>query len=99
MATHEGKEDKSKGKQVNTSYTLSDHPSKMSKNKLIGLLKETQIKLENCNDKCIQLEKELKVSKDHISYLMAIAILIAAVKLVTAANNPKKTPNCCGFVW
>ena len=41
----------------------------MSKNKLIELLKETQIKLENGNDKCLQLEKELKVSKDHVSYI------------------------------
>ena len=56
-------------KQVCSSNSFSVHPSKLSKNKLIELLKETQIKLENCNVKCLQLEKELKVSKDHISYI------------------------------
>ena len=30
---------------------------------------ETQDKLEESNDKCLQIEKDLKNSKDHVSYL------------------------------
>ena len=29
---------------------------------------ETQDKLKESNDKCFQLEKDLKISKDHVSY-------------------------------
>ena len=68
MATHESK-DETKGKQVDTSNSFSVHPSKLSRNKLIELLVETQVKLEKYNDKCLQLEKDLKISKDHISYI------------------------------
>ena len=28
---------------------------------------ETQDKLEESNDKCLQIEKDLKISKDHVS--------------------------------
>ena len=69
MASHESKDEKSKGKQVNTSNSFSAHPSKLNKNKLIELLMEIQGKLEKCNDKCLQSERELKISKDHISYI------------------------------
>ena len=69
MVTHESKDEKSKGNQVNTSNSFSVHPSKLSRNKLIDLLIETQVKLEKCNDKCLKLEKDLKISKDHISYI------------------------------
>ena len=64
MATHKGKE-----KQVNISNSFSDHSFNLSKNELKELLKETQVKFENCNDKCLKLEQELKVSKDHVSYI------------------------------
>ena len=30
---------------------------------------ETQNKLKESNDKCLQLEKDLKISKDHVSYI------------------------------
>ena len=62
MDTHERKDEKSKGKQVNYSSSFSIHPSKLNKYKLIELLMETQVKLEKCNDKCLQLEKDLKIS-------------------------------------
>ena len=43
MATHESKEEKSKGKQVNTSNSFSVHPSKLNKNKLMKLLKRHKL--------------------------------------------------------
>ena len=32
---------------------------------------EAQAKLKESNDKCLQLEKDLKISKDHVSYTNA----------------------------
>ena len=47
MATHESKDEKSKGKQVNISNSFSVHPSKLSKNKLIGCLWRHKVNLKN----------------------------------------------------
>ena len=43
MATHESKEVKSKGKQVNISNSFLVHLSKLSKNKLIELLRRHKL--------------------------------------------------------
>ena len=43
MATHESKEVKSKGKQVNIFNSFSVHPSNLSKNKLIELLRRHKL--------------------------------------------------------
>ena len=69
MATHESKDEKSKGKQVNSFNSFSIHPSKLNRYKLIELLMETQDNLKKCNDKCLKLEKDLKISNEHISYI------------------------------
>ena len=69
MASHESKDEKSKGKQVKSSNSFSNNSFKLKRYKLIELLMETQDKLKICNDKCLQLEKNLKISKEHISYI------------------------------
>ena len=60
MASHESKNEKSKGKQVKSSNSFSNHLFKLNRYKIIELLMETQDKLKECNNKCLQLEKTLR---------------------------------------
>ena len=69
MASHERKNEKSKGKGVNSSNSFPNHLFKLNRYKLIKLLMETRDKLKESNDKCFQLEEDLKISKDHVSYI------------------------------
>ena len=69
MASHESKNEKSKGKEVKSSNSFPNHLFKLNRYKLIEFLMEAQAKLKESNDKCLQLEKDLKISKDHVSYL------------------------------
>ena len=69
MASHESKNETSKGKEVKSSNLFPNHLFKLNKYKSIELLMETQDKLKESNDKCLQLKKDLKISKDHVSYL------------------------------
>ena len=69
MASHDSKYEKSKGKKVMSSNSFPNHLVGLDKYKFIELLMETQDKLEESNDKCLQIEKDLKISKDHVSYL------------------------------
>ena len=69
MASHESKNEKSKGKEVKSSNSFPNHLFKLNRHKLIELLMEAQDKLKESNDKCLQLEKDLKISKDHVSYI------------------------------
>ena len=66
MASHDKFE---KGKEVKSSTSFSNYLFIMDKNKLIEVLMETQDKLDKCNVKRLQIEKDLKISKDHVSYL------------------------------
>ena len=67
MASHDSKYDKSKGKEVMSSNSLPNHLFKLDKYKLIELLMETQDKLEESNDKCLQIGKDLKIVKTMFS--------------------------------
>ena len=70
MASHDSKTMNSKGKEVMSSSSYLKYLFSMDKHKLIELLMETQEKLEENNVKCLQIEKDLKFSKDHVSYLI-----------------------------
>ena len=70
MASHE----ESKEKEVMSSGPSPKHLSNISKNKLIKLLLETQEKLDEKTAKCLQIEKDLNLSEDHISYLNSFRI-------------------------
>ena len=69
MASHDSKNEKSKGKEVMTFNSFPNHQFNLDKYKLIQLVMETQDKLEESNDKCLQIRKDLKISKDHVFYL------------------------------
>ena len=69
MASHEDNAKKSKGKEVMSSNCFPNQLFKLNRYKLIELLMETQGKIKESNDKCLQLEKDLKTSKDHVSYI------------------------------
>ena len=58
-----------KGKEVMSSNSFPNHLFNLDKYKLIEWVMETQDKLEESNDKCLLIGKDLKISKDHISYL------------------------------
>ena len=69
MATYDSKFEKSKGKEVMSSNPFPNHLFKLDKYILIELLTETQDKLNICNVERLQIIKDLKISKDHVSYL------------------------------
>ena len=69
MASHDNKTVKSKGKETMSSCSFPNHLFSLEKYKLIELLMETQEQLEEISVKCFQIEKDLKISKDHVSYL------------------------------
>ena len=52
-----------------SSNLFPNHLFSLEKYKLIEFLMETQDKLEENSVKCLQIEKDLKISKDHVSYL------------------------------
>ena len=52
-----------------SSSSFPNHLFSLVKYKLIELLMETQEKLEENNVKYLQIEKDLKISKDHVPYL------------------------------
>ena len=68
MASHHSKVEASKEKEVMSSSSFPKHLFKFNKYKLIKLLLETQEKLDEQNVKCLQIEKDLNTSKDHVSY-------------------------------
>ena len=70
MASHE----ETKEREVMSSSSSPKHLFSLSKDKLIKLFLETQEKLEEKTAKCLQIEKDLKLSKDHISYLNTFRI-------------------------
>ena len=51
-----------------SSNSFPNHLFSLDKYKLIELLMETQEKLEENSVKCLQIEKDLKISKDYVSY-------------------------------
>ncbi|XP_057543344.1 uncharacterized protein LOC130821570 [Amaranthus tricolor] len=55
MASHESKNEKSKGKEVKSSNLFPNHLFKLNRYKLIELLMEAHDKLKESNDKCLQL--------------------------------------------
>ena len=69
MASHDSKTEKPKGKEVMFSSLFHNHVFSLNKHTLIELLMETQRKLDENSVKCLQTEKDLKISKDHIFYL------------------------------
>ena len=69
MASHDSKTAKSKGKEVMSSSSFPNHLLSLDKYKLIELLMDTQDKLEENSVKCFKIEKDLKISKDYVSYL------------------------------
>ena len=69
MASHHSKAEKSKEKEVMSSNSFPNHLFKFDKYKLFKLLMETQEKLDENAVKCLQIEKDLKTSKDHVFYL------------------------------
>ena len=69
MASHHSKVKNSKEKEVMSSNSFPNHLFKFDKYNLIKLLMETQEKLDEKGVKCLQIEKDLKTSKDHVFYL------------------------------
>ena len=67
--THGSKNEKFKRKKVMSFNSLLNHLFSLDTYKLIELLMETQEKLKENSVKCLQIEKDLKISKDHVSYL------------------------------
>ncbi|XP_057520924.1 uncharacterized protein LOC130801160 [Amaranthus tricolor] len=74
MVSHHSKDEESKEKEVMSSSSFPKHLFKFNKYKLIKLLLETQEKLDEQNTKCLQIEKDLNSSKDHVSYLNSFKI-------------------------
>ena len=69
MASHDKKNEKFKGKEVMSSNSFPNHLFSLDKCKLIELLMETQDKLDEHSFKYLQIERDFKISKDHVSYL------------------------------
>ena len=69
MASHHSKDEHSKEEEVMSSSSFPKHLFKFNKDKLNKFLLETQEKLDEQNAKCLQIEKDLDTSKDHVSYL------------------------------
>ena len=64
MATHD-----EKSKEVLSSNSFPNYLFKLDKHELIKMILETQNNLEKQTAICLQIEKDLKTSKDQISYL------------------------------
>ena len=69
MVSHDSKTMKSKEKEVMSSSSYPKYLKSINKNQLIKLLVEIQEKLEENNTMYLQIEKDLKISKDHFFFV------------------------------